>query len=260
VCSLAELQRSFARAMTAGGDATFDAEVGGGIHPRHRIAIHRRHYETSLTAALCDKFPASAWLVGTDRVRAAARAYARAHSPQQPCIAEYGGDFPQFLATHAGAASVPYLASFATLEWAVGQVSIAIERAPRSWSELSRLGPEQLVDATLALQPGLRYLRSAWRIDELMTTYLRGAEPERFVLAEVDTAIEARGARGAIRLDRLDLPSFAFRAALAEGRSIGDAASAALDLDPAFDAGEGLRALAAAGLVAGVSAQPEDPA
>jgi len=249
---LADLQDSFARAMTAGDAAPFDAALVGGLEPRRRIAIHVRHYETSLTAALCDKFPASAWLAGADLVRDAARAYARSHPPSQPCIAEYGADFPRFLAAHGRAPSVPYLESFAALEWAVGQASIAIERAPCSWAELASRGPERLLDSTLSLQPGVHYRHSRWRVDELMTTYLSGAEPARFVLAESSTCVEVRGALGAVRLARLDAAAFAFRSALAEGRSIGEAAAAALDCDAGFDSGAALRSLTQAGLVTGV--------
>jgi hypothetical protein len=256
VQALAEMQAAFAHAMTTGDTNMLDAALFASIQQRDRVAIHLRHYDASLTAALCQKFPASAWLTGTELVRDAARAYVRLHPPEQPCIAEYGGDFPQFLGAYGRASSVPYLTSFAALEWAVGQVSSATERAQCPWIELSRLGTERLVDSTLELQQGLRYLRSPWRIDELMTTYLSGAEPERFILAEASTFIEVRGARGTVRLARLDPPTFAFRAALAQGGSIGDAATNALHLDPAFDAGAALRSFAHLGLVTGL---PPDP-
>jgi hypothetical protein len=82
-----------------------------------------------------------------------------------------------------------------------------------------------------------------------MQTYLTGAAPERFVLIEAPTSLEVQGARGAFRLTRLDAATFAFRTALAAHRTVGDAADAALALDPAFDAGHGLRALVDARLV-----------
>lgn len=249
---LHDLQDAFARAMTSGNPRWLDAELVGGRTPRGRIAIHLRHYQASLTAALCEKFPASAWLVGSERVRDAARAYARRRPPRQPCIAEYGRDFPAFLAAHDGGdqAPLPYLESFAALEWAVGQASIAIESPPCSWQELSRIGPERLLDSTHALQPRVRYMRSRWRIDELMTTYLHGTQPDRFVLVEADTFVEVRGTRGRVQLTRLDESTFVFRAALAEGRALGDAAGDALKRDPMFDAGEAFRELAHAGLIA----------
>jgi hypothetical protein len=91
-------------------------------------------------------------------------------------------------------------------------------------------------------------------VDELMTTYLSGIEPERFVLPESDTFIEVRGARGTVHLARLDGATFTFRRELAAGSSVGDAAGHALDLDSTFDAGEALRRLAHAGLFATAAA------
>ena len=249
--ALLDLQQSFARAMTSGDGAAFAGLLRGGPDPRARLAIHLRHYTTSLAAALCDKFPASTWLAGAEVVREAAGAYVRLHPPLQPCIAEYGRNFPQFLAHHPRAALLPYLQSFAELEWAIGQASIAIDAPPLSWTELVACGAERLLDSNVTLQPGVCYVRADWCIDELMQTYLSGAAPERFVLLDSVTRIEVRGARGAFRLTRLDAGTFAFRASLAAGRTIGDAADAALTIDAKLDAGDALRAAVAADLVTG---------
>jgi hypothetical protein len=251
--SLADLQGTFARALTAGAAATpFAAELVGGADSAARFAIHQRHYESSLTDALRTKFPACAWLAGADVVAAAARAYARRYPPSRPCIAEYGREFPGFLA--AFGRGLPYLESFAELEWAVGQASIAVERTPCSWTEVSRLDPERLVDSRLVLQPGLHYLASSWRIDELMTTYLGGSEPERFELVESNTWVEVRGARGEVGVSRLEPSVFEFRTALAAGIPLGEAASRALDTDASFDAGAALRTLADTRLITEVAA------
>jgi hypothetical protein len=235
--------------MTSGDGASFVGYLRGGPDPGARLAIHLRHYSASLAAALCDKFPASAWLAGAEVVREAAEAYARLYPPLQPCIAEYGRDFPRFLARHPRAARLPYLASFAELEWAVSQASIAVDAPPLSWTELAACGAERLVDSTLALQQGVHYVRADWRIDELMQTYLRGVAPERFVLLKTVTPIEVCGARGKFRLMRLDAGTFAFRTALAAGRTVGEAADAALVSDAKFDPGVALRALVEAELV-----------
>lgn len=256
--SLVELQGAFARAMTTGDAAHLDVELIGGATPRHRLRIHLRHYEASLTSVLLTKFPACGWLLGGACVRDAALAYIRLVAPCHPCIAEYGQTFPKFLAGYGRAAALSYIESFAKLEWAFGRASIATNARPCSWQELASLGPERLVDSVLALQPGLHYCESDWRIDELMTAYLGSAEPERFVLANERTFIEVRGARGAVSLARLDGATFAFRSALADGRSIGDAAAAALERDPRFNAGAAVKSLAATGLVTALLVtQPE---
>jgi hypothetical protein len=251
VLALAELQRELAHAITSGDGAAVVERLRGGSDPTARLAIHLRHYTASLAAALCDKFPASSWLAGADVVRDAAIAYARRHPPMQPCIAEYGQDFPQFLARHPRTARLPYLKSFAELEWAVGRASIAVDMPPALWPELVACGANRLLDYALVLQPSLQYVRAAWRIDELMQTYLGGVAPEQFVLLAAATPIEIRGSRGTFRLTCLDAGTFAFRAALAAGRTIGDAADAALIRDPGFDPGAALRIAVETGLVLG---------
>jgi hypothetical protein len=257
--SLAELQASIAEAVVRGNEMTPPAALVGGGNPRQRLAIHLRHYEASLAAALCQKFPACRWLVGHELVAAAARAYARAEPPRQPCIAEYGETFPRYLARWDRAADLPYLEAFATLEWTVAQVSIAVDAPSLSWPALARLGSEQLLDTRLEIQPCARYLRFAWGVDELMTLYMNEMEPERFVLSQIDAPIEVRGARGALSLARLDAGTFVFRRALAEADTIHTAAGRALDADPTFDPGHALRQLADAGLVIGISASSPEP-
>jgi hypothetical protein len=254
VPSLVDLQERFAHAMTSGDGAALRESLAGGREPGTRLAIHLRHYVASLTVALCDKYPATVWLVGASLVRDAAGAYARSHPPSQPCIAEYGRDFPEFIGRHSGAADLPYLAAFASLEWAVGRVSIATDAPALSWAEVAREGSERILDSVVTLQPGLLYLRAPWRVDELMQAHLSGAAPTRFVLLESPTLIEVRGTRGTVRFARLGAAEFAFRAALAAQQTIGDAAEAALELDDAFDTGVALRELITSGAVTGISA------
>jgi hypothetical protein len=254
--SAADLQARFARAMIGGELETLTATLVGGGEPRKRLAIHQRHYETSLVQALLQKFPALAQIVGADAMAAAARAYVRACVPETPCIAEYGHGYPAFLS--ANEPGRPYLESFGALEWAVGKASIAIDFPPIQWSDLALLQVHELLDATVTLQPGLRYVCSSWSVDELMTKFL--AEPGARIMAprQLDVGIEVRGCRGAVSLRHLDPAAYAFRAALADGRSIGAAAEAALERDAGFDAGAALRELVSAGLVSGLSAAAEE--
>jgi Putative DNA-binding domain len=245
--SLADLQARVRQAVTVWDPDPVSSLLVGGLDPVKRLAIHRRHYEASLVTAVREKFPATAWLVGADRVT-----NVRSHPPQRPCIAEYGEDFPAFLARVERGPDLPYLQAFAELEWQVAQVSVAVDCAPVTWVEIMRLGADAVLNTRVALQPGLRYLRASWAIDRLMTTYLTGAEPEEFVLTEVATHIEVRGARGALWIESLDAGTFLFRSALVGGRTFGDAAEIALAGDPAFEAGKALTRLVAAGLVTGV--------
>jgi hypothetical protein len=251
--SLADIQARVRQAVT-GGDAHGVAPLlVGGIEPGKRLAIHQRHYEASLVTALCEKFPASTWLLGADVVFDAAQTFVRSHPPRRPCIAEYGEDFPTFLAAHGRLATLPYVTVFAELEWAVGQVSIAVDREAVSWPAIARIAPDDLLSTCLVLQPGVRYRHADWPVDELMTMYLSDAAPDTFVWQPAQTCVEIRGARGVLRIDRVDPGTCAFRTALLDGLPIGDAAEAALDCDEAFDPGQALVALVSAELVTGVS-------
>jgi hypothetical protein len=232
------------------GDSRFAPEsLAGGPDPGIRFAIHLRHYQTSLRTSLEDKFPATVWLLGARLFRAAASTYVRECPPRTPCIAEFGRDFPEFIARYERAAGLGYVESFARLEWALGRASTSLNEAPLSWHELVAATPARLLDATFGLQPGVGYLRAAYAVDELLMLYLRNHEPESFELPVHDTAMEVSGSRGSFRIDRLPFAAFEFRATLHEGKPVGDAASRALELDERFDPGEALRGLVAAGLI-----------
>jgi hypothetical protein len=111
--------------------------------------------------------------------------------------------------------------------------------------QIVQLGSEVLLSARVVFQPGVRYQHADWTIDELMTMYLTDSAPDTFVLQPAQTCIEVRGARRMSWIDRIEPATFAFRTALLDGLPIGDAAEAALDRDPAFDAGEALTAAGA---------------
>lgn len=254
---LAELQGRIAAALLEGSAAPLAAELPGAA-ARARFGIHLRNYDASLLAALRDKFSACAWLVGAELFEAAAHAFMRAHPPRRPCIAEYGAELPQFLATFGRAVQLPYLQAFAELEWAMGNVAITVDSASLGWDRVASVGTERLIDAAVALQPGLRYLRATSRVDELMAIYLQaGVAPAVFELSAAPAHLEVRGARGAVSIAVLDSAEHVFRAALAAGRTIGDGAEQAVERDGTFDAGAALRRLVHSGLVTQIHHVPQ---
>lgn len=250
---LADVQARVRQVVIGSGCVDVAMPLVGGIEPARRLDIHRRHYEASLVRALRDRFPASAWLVGADLVTEAAQAFVRSNPPRHPCIAEYGNEFPAFLAQHDRLAASPYVQSFAELEWSVALVSIAIDRPAASWSQVTAMDAQALLACGVLFQPGIRYRRSEWPIDDLMRMYLSGSAPDTYVLHASSLCLEVRGARGELWIDRLDPASFAFRQALLDGQSIGDAAETALDRDQTFDAGQALAALVAARMIVDIS-------
>jgi hypothetical protein len=241
--ALADLQAGVRRALVAGDTTVIEPLLVGGHDGGKRLAIHQRHYTASLVTSLLDRFRATIWLVGSEFVRHAAQRFVRHHPPTRPCLAEYGGSFPAFLTAQMSEGQVPYLGQFAALEWHLGRLSLAVAGAGPTRADLSAFDPGALPDATLTLQPGVRFFSAQWAIDELMSLYLAEEEPDRFALEAGDVWLELRGCRGELRMNRLTHAEFVFRASLAAGQVVGDAALSALEIDPAFDAGRALLTL-----------------
>lgn len=250
--SLADLESGMRNSVITGDFASVAPWFVGGRAVERRLAIHHRHYQAGLIKALMDRFPATIWLVGSDFVTEAARIFISKHPPASPCIAEYGENFPTFLAGCRGAERIPYLGEFAELEWHVGNVAIAVDEPPIAIDELRAIRADELPDAILILQRGVRYLEASWPVDKLLATYLAETRPEQFAFEPEDVNLEIHGSRGEFRMNRLGAAEFIFRRSVSLGRSIGDAALAALETDGSFDPGAALPLLMASGLVAGV--------
>jgi Putative DNA-binding domain len=249
VPSLAEAQTRIRDAVVLGAMADATPLLVGGRDPSARLAIHRRHYEASLVEALLRRFPGVVWLVGEAFARAATVDFVRWFPPAVPCIAEYAEDFPDFLARRAGVEQMPYVRWFARLEWHLGQVAVAIDNPPLHVKELAAFEPAVLPELMLGLQSGLRFLEAPWPVDDLVRLHLTGAAPDRFELQPTAVWLQVRGARGSIRIDRLNPGTFAFRSAIALGVLLGAAAEQALGIDPALEPGDALTALVADDLV-----------
>ena len=246
---LADLQQRI-RDAVVGDDLRAAAPLLiGGVDATRRLAIHRRHYETSLVAALMGRFPATGWLMGTAMVESAARAFVRAQPPTAPCIAEYGRGFPRFLAEWPGSERVPCLQAFADLDWHLGRLAVAVDLPAVTRDSIAAVPPHRLADTRLTIQAGTHYVEASRPVDELIRLYLADDAPDRIELPEADVWVEVRGARGVFRFARLTPATFAFRVALAGGLSIGDSAERAWAADTSFDPGAALTLLVDAGLV-----------
>jgi hypothetical protein len=125
----------------------------------------------------------------------------------------------------------------------LGRLAVSIDVAAVTRERLAAIDPTDLADVSVTLQSGTHYLRASWPIDTLITMYLADASPSTWTLVDEEVRIEARGARGSFRFSRLRAGDYAFRVSLAEGHTIGGAASRALEIDPAFDPGVALLTL-----------------
>lgn len=249
---LVDLQRQVRDAVINRERASIATFLVGGSQPEKRFEIHLRHYEESVTAAVVGRFPATGWLIGPKRLDAAARAFVHAHPPTAPCIAEYGTAFPGFLATWPDTSRLAYVPAFADLDWHLGRLAVSIDLQPVGADQLRHIDPEALAESVVTIQPGTHYLDTNWAIDTLMKMYLADSSPESWTLRGEEVYLEVRGSRGDLRFSRLSAPEYAFRARLAAGRALGDAAGMALALDDGFDPGAALLALLGESLVTAI--------
>jgi hypothetical protein len=143
--------------------------------------------------------------------------------------------------------------SVGQVDWRLGEVAIAIERAAIEISQLATFTPEALLDLRFSLQPGLSYVDAEWPVDELVKLHVSGHAPDRFEFEPMDVNLEIRGARGAFRIGRLDRGTFIFRQSLAADALLAASVEAAGAGDPGFDPSSALQSLFADGLVTGVS-------
>jgi hypothetical protein len=250
--ALADLQGHVRHALLSGDLRLLQPVLAGSPDPARRLAIHQRHYQASLSAALIEKFPATVWLVGSVLMGDAARQFVRKHPPIRPCIAEYGDDFPAFLAGLPAAAHLPYLHDFAELERRFGQTAIDVLLPALSIADVAARGGDWLSDALVALQPGLRYWHASWPVDELFKIFLADSAPETCHIELGSVYLEVRGGRGEVNVMRLSLGEFTFRSGLRNGVRLCEAGDHSARIDPAFDPRQALLALVNDGLVTGI--------
>lgn len=118
--TLRELQADIA-AFVMDDDGTSAAShlvEDGVIAAPRRLNIHRNNYRGGLVGALRITYPAIDRLVGAEFFDGAAARFVAENAPPIAYLNAYGAGFGDFLENFPQAASVPYLADVARLEWA----------------------------------------------------------------------------------------------------------------------------------------------
>jgi Putative DNA-binding domain len=242
--SLRELQTTFGRALLGADGEELACVRGDGLAPSARVQIYRHHVFASLTKALKDTYPVVCRLVDERFFAFAADHYIRTCPPAAPCLFEYGGSFPRFLALFPPCQGLPYLPDVARLEWAINAALHAPDGDPIDPAELGRLGADDLVRLIAQLHPSLSFIDSPWPIDRIWRANQAEADPElRVDLAAGQARLEVRRRGDGVVFRTLEPAVFAFRRALAAGRDLGESTEAALAADGEFDLAVALRDL-----------------
>ena len=137
----------------------------------------------------------------------------------------------------------------------MGRLSLAVDVPPVTLANVAAVDAALLADATVTLQPGVHYFHCDWSLDELISLYLADSAPDEFSLQHGDVWLEIHGARGTLHMNRLSRADYVFRAALAQGASLGAGAASALDIDETFDVGDALLSVVRDGLVISMDAE-----
>lgn len=253
---LREVQDAFRVALLGGSAEPVLALIADDERGRAaRFAIYRNNVAVSLADTLAATFPAVQRLVGPRFFAYAAHEFIAAHPPTRGCLAEYGGDFSDFLAAFPACRALAWLADVARLEWLVNRAANAPEAARVAPQDLAGFALQDTPRLVFALEPSLGYLESSWPVERIWREN-RAGEGGAVDLAEGGVRLEiGRGGDG-VFVRQLDAGSFRFRRALGERLDLEAAASCAVEAAPEFALDHALAELFRDGAVAGISLPP----
>lgn len=200
------------------------------------FAVYRNTVMTGCIDALQANYPAVVRLVGEAWFRAAAALYVPEHLPVAPMLADYGVDFANFLQGFAPAAELPYLPDVARLDRFWTEAHGAPDAEAVGAGELACLAPDGVFGMILRPHPAARW---AWFAESpAYSIWVRSREAEGGDLS--DLGWSAEGAlltrpRDAVQWGAIGAPACALLDACAAGKTLGEAAAAALAVEPQVD-------------------------
>jgi hypothetical protein len=226
--SLAELQSLLGAALYAPAGAAAQSYVcAAGIAPAERLQIYRNNVHHTLMQALRATFPAVLGLVGEAFFDAAALAYIARHPATDPWLENYGGEFGEFLAAFAPAASLPYLPDVAHLEALLNHARYADDAAAIDLAALQRIDETRAADLRFRTHPAASLMWAETPVDAILDAVLHGTDEDLAAL-DLDAGpvrlLIHRGAQG-VGVRRLNADGWRFFSALMSGAPLGEAAS-----------------------------------
>ena len=176
--TLREVQSAFARGLIArdtGLAAPFVVEDES-IAAAERLGIYRNTFVGTLIQALRNTYPAIERLVGAPFFEGAATVFVGQHPPLGAYLNEYGGEFGDFLAGFAPAASLAYLPDVARLEWTLSSIANAPDAPVLEPAALGSLSEAEQGLVRFEPHPAVRLVRLAFDADVIRQTVIRHDE------------------------------------------------------------------------------------
>jgi len=234
---LRDLQGALAASVLEGADAALAPIVrADGIGFEGRLQVYRNNTFSSLTAALKDSFPVVCQLVDERFFGYAAQEYIRARPPHAPRLAEYGGDFGDFLAGFVPVRHLAYLPDVARLEWAVNAAYHAADAPKLDPARIATVPQDHYPQLKFVPHPSAQLFASESPVDRIWQAHQPGGDLETKIdLSSGGCRLLIDRHEQDIRFLALDAAGFALAAALCAGVSLQEAYEKAAAVDGAFD-------------------------
>ncbi|HET7396129.1 MAG TPA: DNA-binding domain-containing protein [Gammaproteobacteria bacterium] len=248
---LHKLQRDFmAWVLGDASSGAVDSVRGNGLAPDARLGIYRNIVFSNLTATLTTDYPVVKALVGEAFFENAATRYIRDEPSRSGNLQDYGAGFPEFLARLPEAASLPYLADAARLEWARQESLLAADAAPLDPTRLMDV-PETKQDALrLQLHPSLRLVDSAHPILDIWL-FCQEQQDEGLKLDGSGQSVMLWRSEDRIAMRAIGTGMHALLRAMQNGETLSTAHAAAIAADENFDFEAALQGLFSDALITG---------
>lgn len=230
---LAVFQDRFFGALHRDGEL---AGYGDAEMLRIGLGVHRNTVYKALIDALRANYPTVERLVGAEWFNASANEFLAENLPSETSLVSFGADYPDFLAGLPAAAELEYLPGVARLDRYWTEAHIAADAGVLSPRALADASSRDLFDLQLSPHPSLRL---GW-FETPAPTIWRQNRPPAPPPEPVDLDWVAEGAliarpRGEVVMLPLDAAGFAFIEKCVSGVTLGLAATAALEINPAAD-------------------------
>lgn len=254
--SLHEIQQAMQDAILGRNATGIAGHIDGRqIAAEARLAIYRNTYTATLTRALRLTYPAVDRLVGSEFFDGAAMDFVHGRPPSSAWLDDYGAAFADFLGGFAPAASLPYLADVARLEWAVSRAIHAAGCTPLSIAAIAACDAADHVRIRFTPDPSLSLIRASHPADRIWRAVI---DEDDAAMAAIDLAdgssyLRVQRREHGVDVDRLDPTAWAFTDALCGGQPLGSALAA----HPALDASHLLADLLMRGCFTDFSLAPE---
>ena len=238
--SAQDAQSAFSDALLYGKSALPAGLVAwNGSDPGRRFAVYRNNVVVSLIDALAETYPVVRELVGEEFFRAMARSFTRLHPPTSPVMADYGNGFADFIAGFTPAATLPYLADIARLEWLYVRAYHAADADTLSPEDIGGLLADEaaLPVARFDLHPSLGVLRSRYAVVSLWAAHQGDARADDLAAIDVgrqESAVVIRRDQE-VQVVRIRPGVAVLVDCLLRGEPLGAAAESALADDPELD-------------------------